>query len=118
MNQYPSPPTGGPNAYQQPGPVVYPPFVPVTATTNGTAVFALVVSIGSWFLCPFVGAILGGILGLTALSEIRKRGQAGHGMAVASIVISVAHFVINGIVLVFVLLVVTGAIAAVTSTSQ
>ncbi len=119
MDHYPSPPpAGGQPSYQQPTQVVYQPFVPAAVTTNGTAVFALIVSIASWFLCPFVGAILGGGLGLFALSEIRTRGQAGSGMAVASIVISAAHFVVYGVIMLIMALVITGALAALTSTSH
>jgi uncharacterized membrane protein len=51
-------------------------------TTNGFSIAALVCSFFS-----IIGGILGIIFGCVALSQIRRQGQRGRGMAIAGIVI-------------------------------
>ncbi len=108
MAQYPPPPSQPP--YQPPPAPHNQP--PLAATTNVTAVVALIISIASWLLCPFLGAIVGGGLGLAAMSEARKRGQAGANMAVASVIISAAHLALYGLILLAVVLIASGTCAA------
>lgn len=57
----------------------YPPAAPI-AGTNGLAIASLIVSLVS---CGPVGLILG----IISLSQIKKSGQQGRGMAIAGIVI-------------------------------
>jgi hypothetical protein len=46
----------------------------------------LVCSLFGW-VCLFIGALLGVIFGFVALSQIKRTGQRGRGMAIAGIVI-------------------------------
>jgi Domain of unknown function (DUF4190) len=50
------------------------------------AVASLVCSLFGW-VCLFIGAILGVIFGFVALSQIKRSGQRGRGLAIAGIVI-------------------------------
>lgn len=72
---YPPPPPGG---YGAPPP-------PPAVGTNGLAIASLVCSLFGW-LCV-IGGILGIILGVLALGQIRQSGQGGRGLAIAGIVI-------------------------------
>jgi hypothetical protein len=77
---YPSPPV--------PGYGPQPPasgFVPV-ARTNGLAIASLVLGI-LWLF--WLGSVVGLVLGLVALKQIRTRNQGGRGIAIAGIVLSV-----------------------------
>lgn len=112
MSYYPSPPPVGPRPPVPPPPPSSTTVVNVP-TTNGTAVASLVISILSWFLCPFVGALVGLFLGLSARGDIQRNRQAGGGMATAGIIISVAHFIVYGLILVAVMLVAGGTCAAI-----
>ncbi len=62
----------------------------VAPRNSGSATAALVLSILSWFLCPFIGAIIAIVLALSAKSEIQKSNRTiqGDGMATAAIIIS------------------------------
>ncbi len=42
-----------------------------------------------------IGPIIGIVLGFVALNQIKKTGQAGHGLAVAGIAVGIASFVIG-----------------------
>jgi len=42
-----------------------------------------------------IGSIVGIVLGFIALGQIKKTGQAGHGLAVAGIAVGIASFVIS-----------------------
>ncbi len=88
---YPPPPPGG---YGYPPPPGYPP--PMVGT-NGFAVASLVCSLFGW-VCLFIGAFLGIIFGFVALSQIKRTGQKGRGMAIAGIVIG-AVVLVGGIAL-------------------
>ncbi|NUP52481.1 MAG: DUF4190 domain-containing protein [Catenulispora sp.] len=95
---YPAPPYPGqpypaqswPGYGQGPaGPYGYAPYgygVPhAPAGTNGMAVAALVLGIcGFFFITPIVGLVLG----LVALSAVRRSGQKGKGLAISGIVLS------------------------------
>lgn len=89
---YPPPPAGG---YGYPPPPGYAP--PPMVGTNGFAVASLVCSLFGW-VCMFIGAFLGIIFGFVALSQIRRTGQSGRGMAIAGIVIG-AVVLVGGIAL-------------------
>jgi hypothetical protein len=86
-------------AYDAPYPVPYgspygnpyPPTYANQPATNGMAIGSLVsslVGIPAYFMClPFVGSIIGVILGIVALSQISSRHQKGREMAIAGIAI-------------------------------
>jgi hypothetical protein len=90
---YPAPPLYHPYnpAYPQPYGSPYPPAYRTQPATNGMAIGSLVsslVGIPSFFYClPFVGPIIGIVLGIVALNQISKRHQKGKGMAIAGIAI-------------------------------
>ena len=94
----PPPPQYG--AYPPPPPGYYPPPPPEYGTygaaptgTNPLAIGSLAASaIG--LLCG-IGSIIGIVLGFVALNQIKKTGQAGHGLAVAGIAVGIASFVIG-----------------------
>ncbi|WP_194924993.1 DUF4190 domain-containing protein [Catenulispora pinisilvae] len=99
--QPPQPPYGQqPPPYGQPpgipyGPYGYPPYgygYPKPPTgTNGLAVAAMVLGICGFL---FVTPILGLILGLVALSAVKKSGQRGRGMAISGVTLSSAWIVL------------------------
>jgi uncharacterized membrane protein len=61
-----------------------PGFVPA-ARTNGLAIASLVLGI-LWLF--WLGSVVGLVLGLVALKQIRARNQGGRGIAIAGIVLS------------------------------
>jgi hypothetical protein len=89
----PAPPLPGqaPGGYQSPpvpGYLPQPPapgFVPV-ARTNGLAIASLVLGI-LWL--AWLGSLVGLVLGLVALKQIKNRNQGGRGIAIAGVVLSV-----------------------------
>ncbi|HLK72854.1 MAG TPA: DUF4190 domain-containing protein [Streptosporangiaceae bacterium] len=81
---YQSPPV--PGYWQQPP---APGFVPVR-TTNGLAIASLVLGV-LWLV--WLGSLVGLILGLVALKQIKNRNQGGRGIAIAGIVLSVLWLV-------------------------
>lgn len=101
------PPYPDPTPYQGYGQPGYPPPIygaggfpsadlgygaPPPAGNNSLAVGSLVVSIVSlplFFICGvgLVGSIVGIVLGVVALNQIKQSGQSGHGLAVAGIAI-------------------------------
>ena len=93
------PPTGYPPTYAPP-PEYGPPYpggygAPMAppAGTNSLAVFSLVASaIG--LLCG-VGSIIGIVLGVISLNQIKRSRQQGYGLAVAGIVVGVASLAIS-----------------------
>jgi hypothetical protein len=62
--------------------------------TNGLAIASLILSL-TGFLCCFVGSIVGIVLGVVALSQIRQTRQGGYGMAVAGIVIGIGTLLVG-----------------------
>ena len=54
--------------------------------TNGLAVAGFVCSIVGWFCCG-ITSIIGVILSIVALSQIKNRQEGGKGLAIAGIVI-------------------------------
>jgi hypothetical protein len=81
---YQSPPV--PGYWSQPP---APGFVPVTRT-NGLAIASLVLGI-LWLF--WLGSLVGLILGLVALKQIKDRNQGGRGIAIAGVVLSVLWLV-------------------------
>ena len=67
-------------------------FGPVPNRTNPLAVWSVVASI-TGLLCG-IGSIIGIALGFVALSQIKRTGQGGHGLAVAGIAIGFASAVL------------------------
>ena len=77
-------PLGGPHPGGPPG---YPSGGPVyvrAAPTNGLAIASMVLGI-LWLY--WLGSILALIFGYVALSQIRRRGESGRGMAIAGVVL-------------------------------
>jgi hypothetical protein len=81
---YQPPPIPG---YWSPPPA--PGFVPVTRT-NGLAIASLVLGI-LWLF--WLGSLVGLVLGLVALKQIKDRNQGGRGIAIAGVVLSVLWLV-------------------------
>lgn len=98
MTEYPPPPPG---SYPPPPPTGgYPPpggyggFEPVPASgNNNLAVASLVCSVVG--LCCGVGSIVGIILGVIAMNQIKQTGQSGHGLALAGVIVGAASLVIS-----------------------
>ena len=85
---YPPAAAGGPPAYGPPAPYGHgypPPYgYPVARRTNGLAIASMVLGI-LWLY--WIGSILALVFGYTARRQIRERGEAGDGMAIAGIVL-------------------------------
>ncbi len=84
VNPHPAPPAWGP-----PPPLVAPPGYqePPAQGTNGYAIASLIFGI--------IGGVLFGIgFGILALKQIRRRPQAGRGLAIAGLVLSGVWFVV------------------------
>ena len=111
MTDYPPPPPGNypppPGNYPPPPPGNYPPppppgqggygySAPAPTGTNGLAIASLVCSVIG-LLCG-VGSIVGVILGIVALGQIKKSGQQGRGLAIAGIAVGAVFLVIGVIV--------------------
>lgn len=84
---YPAPPSG----YPAPPPVGYPPVgygyvAPPSATTNSMAIGALVSGLLGWVICG-IGSVVGVVLGIIALRQIKQTGQGGRGLAMAGIIV-------------------------------
>ena len=103
----PPPPRGegihGPSPYYQP-----------VSETSGKAVASLVFSIVGWFVCVFVGQIVGIILGHQARAEIRESGGrlTGEGLATAGIIIGWIGIVLDVVGVVMVLMFLLAVAAA------
>ncbi|WP_280267226.1 DUF4190 domain-containing protein [Nocardia wallacei] len=104
QQQYGQQPYGQPQPYgQQPyGQPTYPPggaYQPYgypqqqAQGTNGLAIGSLIASILG--LCTCIGAIVGIILGIIALNQIKERGGEGRGLALAGIWVGAAAIVLQ-----------------------
>ncbi|MGW4768683.1 DUF4190 domain-containing protein [Nocardia sp. NPDC004278] len=82
-----------PNAYQ---PYGYP---QQGQGTNGLAIGSLVASLVG--LCTCIGSIVGIVLGIIALNQIKERGQEGRGLALAGIWVGAGGIVLGIVWLVF-----------------
>lgn len=88
-----APPQPGYQAYPQYG--AYGQFPP-PPSTNGLAIGSLIASIAGLFSCG-LGSIVGLVLGVIALNQIKQTGQQGKGLAISGIVV-------GGVIVAFVLL--------------
>jgi hypothetical protein len=69
-------------------PGAYDPYRPMKPPgTNGMAIAALAVSLGSLVLCCGIPSIVAVILGVLAMSQTRRTGQEGFGLALAGTII-------------------------------
>ncbi|WP_232498009.1 DUF4190 domain-containing protein [Agromyces humatus] len=100
----PAPPAGAPAApsapaygapaapaYGQPAPAY---GQPAGAKTNVLAIISLIASIAAFVILPFIGSIAGVICGHIALSQIKKTGEQGRGMAVAGLIVGYVGIVL------------------------
>lgn len=78
----------------------YPRYPDRQAGTNPLAVFALVASCVG-LLCG-VGSIIGIVLGVIALNQVKRTGQQGRGLAIAGIAVGAVSLVISVIWMAFV----------------
>jgi len=97
---YPSAPPE-PGGYPPPAPGYWPApqapgFVPVSST-NGLAIASLVLGI-LWLF--WLGSLVGLILGLVALKQIKSRNQGGRGIAIAGVVLGIVGLVLFVVVLI------------------
>lgn len=96
MTEYPPPPPGSypppppPGSYPPPGGYGGP--VPARGNNN-LAVASLVCSVVG--LCCGVGSIVGIVLGVIAMNQIKQTGQAGHGLALAGVIVGAASLVLS-----------------------
>lgn len=75
--------------YSQPPAVqhhYYGPSAPIAPPTNGMATASLVCGLIGFFACG-VTSILAVIFGHVSLSQIKRTGEGGHGMAVAGLIL-------------------------------
>ncbi|MEI7914951.1 MAG: DUF4190 domain-containing protein [Mycobacteriaceae bacterium] len=106
----PPPPPPPPSAYPPPPPGYFPPpeygapypggYHPTDMSgrptgTNSLAIFSVVASVIG-LLCG-VGSIVGIVLGVIALGQIKRTGQDGHGLAVTGIAVGAASLVISAV---------------------
>jgi len=100
------PNAGQPNAVQPY--YVQPAYIVAPRPTNGLAIAAFV---SVWFV-----SILGIILGHVALSQIRRSGEGGHGLAVAALVLGYVFFGLVALFLLFYLVVLIGVLGVAATT--
>lgn len=60
---------------------------PVSRPTNGLAIASLCCGIAAWVLVPLIGGLAAVICGHMAMSQIKRSGEQGHGMAVAGLIL-------------------------------
>ncbi len=90
------PPNHPPPEYRPPAPggygaYGYPPPPYAAPRTNALAIASLVAAIAGFLTCG-IGDILGLVFGLVALSQVKRTGEGGRGLAIAGIVISALTF--------------------------
>lgn len=73
---------------QEPVPMVQPVYMPVVQQpkTNGLAIAGFVCAIVGWFCCG-ITSLIGLVLSIVALLQIKNRQEGGKGLAIAGIVI-------------------------------
>jgi hypothetical protein len=104
-DQNPNYPPVPPQGYAQ-----QPAYTPYPEQKSGTNVLAILALVGA-FVFPLAGVICGHI----ALSQVKRTGESGRGLAIAGLVIGYVYIAI--IVLVIILAIVAGVIAASTGSS-
>lgn len=112
--QYPGDYPPAPPQYPAYGAPPYPAYYagPMPQSTNGMAIASLACSIASFFIAPFVGAVLGVIFGHMALKQLKTSPEQGHGMAVAGLIIGYIHLALFVLIVLFVMLVLIVGVAA------
>lgn len=83
-------------------------------TTSTPAVLSLVFGIASWFVLPFLGAIVAVVCGHIARGEIRRAQPGtmqGEGMALAGLILGYVHLALILLVVLGVMLVLAGIVA-------
>jgi hypothetical protein len=116
----PPPPTQGAqppypaySPYASVPPVGYPGYYagPMPPSTNGLAIASLICSIASFVVLPFVGGVLGVVLGHVALSQINQSEgrEQGRGMAIAGLIIGYANLALSLIVIALVIVAIIAA---------
>jgi hypothetical protein len=115
----PSPQPTNPPAY--PGyppygsvpPAGYPSYYagPMPPSTNGLAIASLICSIASFVVLPFVGGVLGVVLGHVALSQINQSEgrEEGRGMAIAGLIIGYANLALSLLVIALIIVAIIAA---------
>lgn len=100
-------PPGYPPGYPGLPPPVYPapyppqygydPYRPPVPTgTNGKAIAALVLGVIGLPACMcFLPSLIGLVLGFVAMGETKRNGQAGHGIALAGVIVSGATLIMG-----------------------
>lgn len=88
-------PTG--YAPQPPVAPLAPPYAqaPQAQSTNSLAVAALILGILGFFMLPIIGSLLGIVLGVLALGQIKQGKGTGRGMALTGLWLGVASLVIT-----------------------
>jgi hypothetical protein len=78
-------------------------MAPPSASTNGMAIASLVCSLVG---CGCgVGWILGVVFGIIALRQIKQTGQAGHGLALAGLIVGGIGIAFGVVYLIFIIIV-------------
>jgi hypothetical protein len=102
---YAAPYPGYPPA-QYPGYDPYNPYGPTQPGNSGLAIGALISSLAGLVLCVcWLPSIAGIVLGIVAMSDIKKTGKGGHGMALAGVILGAIGLVLG------VAIIVIGAVA-------
>lgn len=112
---YPGAAPSYPSAYPEYPPAGYPyaPYPSYPPRTNTLAVVGFVLSIlGFIWVLPFIGGLVGAIMGHAALGQIRQRNEGGRGLALAAVIIG---WIAVGIIVVGVLLLFAVGVAATSS---
>jgi len=76
---------------QGPPPGYPPPTYAVVNPGNGTAIGSLICGMVAWIACPFVGAVLAVLLGISSVSEARRYRQPDNPMAIAGVVLGMVQ---------------------------
>ena len=102
MPSYPPPPYGAPAPGYAPPPTGYPApgyagaYGVPAQKTNSLAIASLVASLIG--ILPFIcglGSIIGIVLGVVALNQIKTSGESGRGLAIAGIAVGAVTFLIS-----------------------
>jgi hypothetical protein len=83
------PPSGAyppPGGYPPPAPYPPPGMYPPPNRTNGMALASLICSVAGVATCA-LSSVVGVILGVIALGQIKKTGEEGRGMALAGVIV-------------------------------
>lgn len=125
----PYPPVDYPSTYPPGAPPGYPPYpppyqgyganpydpyaAPPSPGTSGMAIGALVTSLLGLPLCfCFIPSLVGIVLGVVAMTETKRTGKEGHGMALAAVIVGAITLVLG------ILILIIGALAPDTETSS